>query len=437
MDFSSTTKMKVAIICHFSNSKIRAHLNLDNRKLYNLVRRLIGLPQKSSLYADIASWNTNLIENLSSRQDIDLYVISAHSGMTQPIQQFELENVKYWFLKCDVATLLKHLIPSSSIWHKLNPMRPKVRQIIKNLKPDIIALMGAENAYISGTVLGLENNFPIIVKAQTIYNNPERYLNGYFDKKNGYVERLIFKRMKYFSATGELHCKLFRSLNPHGLNFPWEFSTTFPQVKNLPVEFDFVNFAMAMSIKKGFPDALIALHYVKKQYPQIKLNLIGGGTEEQIKLIREQVKELELEQNVTITPLFPDQKDLFQHIQKARFALLPCKMDDIASTIRQAMHYELPVVCYRTKGGTETLNEKRETVLLAENNNPEDLAKKMLLLMQNNSLSETLKHNAKIYSDSQNDNKAITNQIVENFKVIIENFKFETPVPQNYLYDGV
>ena len=159
------------------------------------MRHFLGMKTKSGVYRDIAAWDTNFIDNMKMRDDVELTVISAHGGLKKSVVHFEAEGIKYYFVRCDRATLLKHLIKSPSIWHALNPMRPTIRQIVRKIHPDIVALMGAENAYYSGTVLGLEKEYPVIMKAQTIYNNPDREKYGVVDVKNAYVERLIFETL--------------------------------------------------------------------------------------------------------------------------------------------------------------------------------------------------------------------------------------------------
>ncbi len=429
------SKIKVLIICSFSNELVRKHLPLDNRKMYNKVRRLLGLPVSGGGYADVASWDTNLIDNLSKREDIDLYVISAHTGMKKAQVHFVENNVKYWFVRCEVATMMKHIIKSPALWHKLNPLRPRVRRIAYKVKPDVIALMGAENPHYSGTAIGLEKDFPVIVKAQTIYNNPNRrQVSGTFDEINAYVEKLIFDHMKYFSVTTKMHCEMFRKFNPDAFNFKWSFATTFPDVKPMAKEYDFVNYAMQMSSQKGYHDALRALAIVREQYPEVRMNLVGGGSKDMVDAVRELIDELQLQNNVELTPLFPKQADMFQHIQKARFALLPCKLDYVSSTICQAMHYELPVICYRTEG-TVRLNEGVEKVLIAANGDYKDLAVQMLRFMKEPDTVERLRKAAKAYSDEINDNEKITEQIVADFKAVINNFKNGSDIPSELLYD--
>ena len=424
-------KLKVALVCSFSNSKVREHLPLSKRKLYMLARRLLRLTTKKGGYGDIAGWDTYMIELLRKRDDIDLTVISAHSGLRRRVTSFDMDGVNYHFVRIEGATLLKHIIPSPSLWHRLNPMRPVVRRIIKKVRPDLIALIGAENPHISGTVLGIKG-IPLIVKCQTIYNNPERKKTDIFDEKNAYVERIIFKDLNYVSVGTGMHCHLFREINTTAYNFCWNLGNLLPEVKPVEKEYDFVNFAMAMIPKKGYPDTIQALAIVKKQYPQVRLNLVGGGSIEGKKALQSLVKELNLEENVVFTPLFDRQEDLFQHLQKSRFAVLPCKMDSVSSTIRQAMHYGLPVVCYKTEG-TPKINTENDCVLIAENGDVEDLAKQMIKLLENETLAVELRNNAKAYATRWNDDEGNSNQMSRNFHAVVEHYYNGTPIPEELL----
>lgn len=425
------SRIKVVMVCHFSNAKVREYLPLGKRKVYSCLRKVLGLPTKGTGYGDVAGWNTYMIELLRKRTDIELYVISAHSGLRRRRCSFELEGVHYYFIRCDEATALKHFISSPPLWHKMNPMRPVVRRIIKNVQPDLIALIGAENPHISGTVLGIKD-IPLIVKCQTIYNNPDRNRFGIVDAKNAYVERLIFDDLKYVSVGTSMHCQLFRQFNTEAYNFKWVLGNLLPEVKPMKKEFDFVNFAMAMIPKKGYPDSIQALAIVKKQYPQVRLNLVGGSSKEGKDALQCLVKELHLEENVYFTPFFERQEDLFQHLQKSRFAVLPCKMDSVSSTIRQAMHYGLPVVCYKTEG-TPQINANNECVLIAENSDVEDLAKQMIKLMEKESLAMKLRNNAQVYAARWSDDEGNSNQMSLIFHAVVEHYYQGKPIPEELL----
>ncbi len=429
-----TKKIKVALVCGFSNAKVREKLPLSRRGLYNFGRRLFGLPTKSTSYGDIAGWDTYMIDLLRRREDIDLTVISEHSGLKRRVTSFDMEGVHYHFVQIESATLLKYIIKSPALWHKLNPVRPVVRRIIKRTQPDVIALIGAENAYISGTVLGIKG-IPLIVKCQTIYNNPDRGKTGSVDLKNAYVERLIFQDLQYVAVGLGMHEKLFRQFNKKAYNFKWPLGNLLPEVTPLKKEYDFVNYAMAMSEKKGFYDVIKALAIVKKTHPEVRLNLVGGGSHEEKAALQQLTVTLGLSENVTFTPFFEKQEDLFQHLQKSRFAVLPCMIDSVASTIRQAMHYELPVVCYETEG-TLNLNQESECLLIARNGDAEDLAAKMLVLLEDKERRETLRLNAKEYSRRWNDDEGNLRQMVGNFHAVVEHYRYGTPIPEELLAVG-
>ena len=82
---------------------------------------------------------------------------------------YENQGVHYNFVKCEVATMLKRLIPNAKVWQQMNPMVKDVHRLVYKIKPDIVMLMGTENAYYSGTVLGIKD-YPVYILCQTIYN---------------------------------------------------------------------------------------------------------------------------------------------------------------------------------------------------------------------------------------------------------------------------
>ena len=141
-----------------------------------------------------------------------------------------------------------------------------------------------------------------------------------------------------------------------------------------------------------------------------------------------------LQDNVTFTPSFEKQRDLFQHLMKSRFAVLPYKMDYISSTTWQAMNYELPVVCYKTLG-TPTVNTEKECILIADMDNVQMLAEKMSILLDNPEKAEELRHNAKELVDSKNDGKIISDEIIRNFRAIVEHFNNGTPIPKELILE--
>lgn len=433
----SVNKIKVAIVCHFSNAEVRSHLPLDEgRKLYAFVRKVLGLSTKGKGYGDIASWDASSIKYFRERDDIELHVISAHSGLKKRVVSYEDQGVYYSFVRCERATMLKHLIPNDALWRKMNPMVKDVHRLIDQIKPDLVLLMGAENAYYSSTILGL-GKYPVYTLCQTIYNNPERAVYSKVDSKNATTEMEIFKEHHYFGVYCKKHYDLLKDIAPNRFIFKFGFPSSGKLLEPITCEkkYDFVNFALVMSAKKGYTDAIQATALVKKKHPEVKLNLVGGGSEEQKAEFQKMADNLGVHDNVIFTPFFEKKSDLFLHIQKSRFALLPCKMDNTSGTMTQSMQLGLPLVVYKTTG-TPAFNREKECVLIAELGNVEDLATKMLELMDNPEKAEMLKKNAREFQEKRVENaKRNGERLMANFKAIIENYKNGTPIPKEQLFN--
>lgn len=429
-------RIKVAMICHFSNADVREHLPLDNRKLFRLMRKVLHMPGKRGVYGDIAPWDTGIINSVKERNDIELYVISAHTGLKKTVVSFLLDEIHYSFVRCEFANLLRKFVRDDNRWRRLNPMTPRVKRVVEKVNPDIILLVGAENAYYSSTILGLDNKVPIYLLCQTVYNNPE-FSN--IDSKNASTELEILKRVKYVGVYSKKHYDLLKTLDykgsVFGFNWPVAKSIAFMPKPCDEKRYDFINFALHMSDDKGYPDCIKALSIVKIEHPDVQLCLVDGGPDNMRIELKQLVKNLGLESNVTFIPFFSEQNDLFQHLQTVRFAVLPCKVDHISGTQIQCMKYGLPVVCYKTTG-TPLLNKHRECVLIAEMNNIEQLAEKMLLLMNNSAKADELRKNSIEYITARNE-KSLGNmqRLVDNFHAIIDNFYNNSPIPQHQLFD--
>ena len=425
------------MVCHFSNAEVRAHLPLDDsKKMYAIVRKLLGMPTKVRTFGDIAPWDSNTIKYLRERDDLELHVISAHSGLKKRIVSFENQGVYYSFIKCETANFLKRTIPNDNLWRKMNPMTKDVHRLVRQIQPDIVLLMGTENAYYSSTVLGLQE-YPVYTLCQTIYNNPERAVYSKINSKNATTEMEIFKEHRYFGVYCKKHYDLLKNIAPDRFIFKFGFPSQGILLQPVPTpkEYDFVNFALTMDLRKGFPDSIRALAIVKEKYPKVILNLVGGCNSEQRSILDSMIEELGLQNNVIITPFFEKQSDLFLHIQKSRFAVLPCKMDNVSGTMTQAMQLGLPIVVYKTTG-TPSFNKEKECAMIAEHSNVEDLAAKMLELMENSEKAEMLKRNAREFQEKRVEyNKGNGDRLAVNFRAIIDNYHNGKPIPLEQLFN--
>ena len=180
-------KIKLLMICHFSDDKIRSHLSL----------------KKNHKIADYAVWITNQINGYEKRNDIELHIVSPHKGMQKRRQEFAINGIHYYFFRSDpfigqfiekAINYLCYYISKGFINIILEeirgiyrlvyyyPQKIYVKALVKRIKPDIIHLNGAENPYYSSTILGLMYfNIPICVLIQGVISDPQYLQYGEAD----------------------------------------------------------------------------------------------------------------------------------------------------------------------------------------------------------------------------------------------------------------
>lgn len=140
--------------------------------------------------------------------------------------------------------------------------------------------------------------------------------------------------------------------------------------------------------------------------------------------------------SVSFNDYFPLITDMHQQIKKARFALLPLKLDVISSALIEAIFLGLPVVSYKTSG-TPYLNKDGETVLLADIGDTEKLAENMMKVLNSPALAEQLKRDAKVFVEKEFDNTVSAKRLVSNYKAVIDHYHNNTPIPEEQLFNTV
>ena len=304
------------------------------------------------------------------------------------------------------------------------------------MNPDLVVLSGAENPATSISIL-YADKYPRYCLCQTIYNNPERAKYHSPNKLIQEMEKDIFSKLHFFGVYCKMHYDLLRKMKPDAIIFKYGYPSKGVLLEPTEMEkvFDFVNFALMHGSRKGTTDSIQALAIVKQKFPNVTLNIVGGCDESVRAMLDSMVKELGLEDNVTFTPFFEKKRDLLLHVQKSRFAVLPCKLDHTSGTMNQSMQLGLPLVVYKTTG-TPTFNREKECVLIAEKGNVEELAQHMLTLLAQPEKAEQLAKNAREYQEKKAEyNKGNGDRLIANFKAIIENFQRGTPIPQNQLFN--
>ena len=121
-------------------------------------------------------------------------------------------------------------------------------------------------------------NLPLILTAQTVYTNPLwKKFSGEVDQFRWDLELKLHKKIKYFCSEWLMHRDLILRNNQDAFIFYCPFSyTPIQKINNIIKKYDFVFFAAGVTKKKGIEDTIQALALVKKECPEVTLNIVGS-----------------------------------------------------------------------------------------------------------------------------------------------------------------
>ena len=419
----SVDKIRIIWICHFSNKEIR-------EKIFLLKQRV---------NSDFAPWITNMIKGFEKRPDVDLHIISPHKGMTRLIQQFGHNGLFYHFFKPDLPIVHRkwpRFFPLDK-WTQYIKNRIIVYFMVKRIKPDIICLIGAENPYYSLSILWLKKfNIPIYIIIQGILSDPNIYSSG---KKPDVIsigfERKIHREFKYFGIGAPFFCDLIKRDNPApiflGVQMPRAINIA-PNNLDTTKEYDFVFFGR-LDQSKGIEDLLEALLLVKNYKSDVTLNVIGLAGKKYFYYLKQMSRKLGILNNVTFSGYLPTINDVHKEALKAKYYVLPTRVEGMASSIIECMLLGLPVITCRT-GGLPYLNKDGITILMSEPGDVRELAKNMIKIIQSPKLAEELSNKAKEFAIKEFSIEKITDTYLKQFKAIIKNYHYGTPIPEELLF---
>ena len=430
-------KLKIVWVCAFSNNEVRRHYYTNVGFLMKLVNKL--LRGKTSSAQDYGVWNTYGIAEMEKREDVELHIVSPIRYLTEREKQFEINGVYYHYFRDENSSFFRQIWFQLFTKHKslFKRNRAKALQIINNISPHIVHVIGAENPYYSTVLLDVPNSIITIVQLQTLLSKAVHETTVLNEKKSfeykSFIEKMLFEKADYIGTGGMVFRDYIKNnINSKAVFLKMPLALTEPVVFSYDKkEFDFVYFAAG--IHKAVDVAIEAFAIAHKDNPSLTLDVVGGYTVDLRSRLANRLKELGIEHSVTFEGKLATHEDVIRQIKKSRFALLPLKMDVIPGTVREAMANGLPVVTTITENGTPRLNEKRESVLLSAQGDYQAMADNMLKLVNDSEYAKTIQANAGLTASERTSNKLIIDKWVEAYYACVEFSKNGTPIPNDLL----
>lgn len=428
--------IKVVWICHFSNNMVRENIRF---KRFSLLGVFLKLVKRDFHNRDFAVWVTNGIKCFEKYSDIELTVVFPHQGVENGIQSFSKNGIRYICYHSEddnfLSFLKQHIL--KIVRHKYDKNRKVVKRIIEEVKPDLVHIVGAENPYYSITALDVPNKIPLIVSLQTLLNvkgfKDNYKINKKFYDYRALLEKQIIQKSDYIATGVPQYVEEIRNtIKPDVLALKMKLAVGVDvNCSDVKKEYDFVYFAA--NINKACDLAIEAFALAKKTSPFITMNVSGQCSPAYKKEMESRLKRYGILDSVYFTGPKDTHKEVIGQIKKSRFALLPFKVDQMPSTIREAMACGLPVVTFSTPS-TELLNSDRESILLAELGDIKTLANNMTRLIENEKYSSLLSNNSIKTIKEKYGNEGLMESWHSTYLEIVKNSATRTLVSKKYIY---
>ena len=407
--------LKIVWICHFMNTNVKEWLGIRED------------------VKELAPWVTLGIKEFHKRRDSELHVIAPMYSILKHTN-IDQDNIHYHFIKLGIP-FSRRRWPRWLDMDYLTRFLPFNRQVIKlvnEIKPDLVNLIGAENAYYSSSVLKIKN-YPVLVTIQGFIslNNEVRTGDPKMVMRRIAVEKEICQKIKHYAIEDTSTEKQIKSLN-HSAVVHW-FHLPFAKtvIDEIPIKKYDLAFFARITRMKGIEDLITAVSKLSMTKPDISLIIIGHGDADYIRSLQEKIINLGLVKNIEFKGFIPSQRDMHLEVMKARIVVLPTYNDTIPGTIVESMLLGLPVISYRT-GGIPDLNKENRNIILVEQGNIDGLVQELIILLNNPEMQIKMGETAKAFASEEFDNARSAEILKEIYKDVIRAFK-EDKISNNTL----
>jgi len=191
----------------------------------------------------------------------------------------------------------------------------------------------------------------------------------------------------------------------HFLNF-----SKFKKTKELK-EREYMGYIGRFQRKKGIQNLVLALPIILEKNPELKIILIGDGY--LFKPIKRFIHKKNLQNQVILKGWVPHE-DIPDYLNKIKLLILPSYTEGLPNAILEAMACGTPVLATKV-GSIPSIITNDETGYLMENNSPEQIAKDVCNILENEEIEEVSKRSTKFVNDKFN-----FENVLKNWKKILE-----------------
>jgi len=182
---------------------------------------------------------------------------------------------------CLDISIIKLLLSTSLVLLK---NRKQIQKLIKEIQPELVHVIGAENPQYSLALLDIPDSIPTIIQLQALLNRIAGVTAVAIEKRDfsykGNLEREIFLKADFIATTvADFRDYIKKEIKPDAkfLDISLAMSNEINLIEEQKI-YDFVYFSA--NIVKAGDEALKSFVIAQQLHPEITLNIVGGYDED-------------------------------------------------------------------------------------------------------------------------------------------------------------
>lgn len=359
------------------------------------------------------TWNVNLSKALVKLGDIELHIITQAKELVCD-QTLTENNITFHFLKAPQ-------IPRALFAFQFDKWR--LRNILAQIQPDLVHSHGTEDAY---SYVAVTSNFPCLISMQGIITEIVKTKNISFDKASihlfisQFFERYAIRRGKYFISKTPFAENFIKNFSKHAIifNIGDPINEVFFNVERSDEDSFTLLFVGTLLKTKGVEELIEAFSILNKDFPSLKMKLIGHGSENYIQnVLKKQIALLNLTDSIEFCG-FKTSVEIAHELSQVSVFVLPSYMETHPNVVAEAMAVGAPIVTTNV-GGIPFMIENGKTGLLVEPQNPKMLADSIRCLWEDKNLAKKLGENARKEACKRFQPHLIARQVYDVYKIVL------------------
>ena len=364
------------------------------------------------------SWILNLATEIARNENISLNILT----LTPHIYSDEscvYKNINIFLIKSGIPYLNKGYpyFFRFDIFSGYIVEKRKLLNQIKVLNPDIIHIHGTESAYIRVLPMFKEKTIVSIQGVYSLFFEKSKKISDTLQKK---FEKDVIKYAKNFGTRTHYDTNFVIGTNPKAkiIELNEAISYNFFN-KNWTYNPESISIVFVGSVieRKGVHILISAFSLVYKRYPKARLIIIG-----EIDLnYFNKLKSIILKEGIKDKVKFKGKLsslEIATELESSTVFVLPSFHENSPNSLAEAMAVGIPCVASNV-GGISTMLDNGKNGLMFKSGDIHQLSKKLLSLLDNPSLMETISNNAKAWVKNRQYPPIVAEQTIETYKKII------------------